>query len=136
MKIVNEKPPAWVYEECHQRFAIDDKATIYSWGDTIYNPAGVVIDAALEVHEAIHSKQQYDMGGPAQWWRAYLDKPEFRAEAEAQAYGAQYRYFCKREKDRNVRARYMHIIASALAGGMYGLSMRVEDARAAIILRS
>lgn len=109
---------------------------IFTWGDIIYNPDGVEIDGMLRAHESVHRQQQEEMGGPEIWWEEWKLNPAFRAEQEAQGYGKQYAYFCRIEKDRNRRDKYLRRLCEHLASGTYQLKMSGADARAAILKRA
>lgn len=131
MQIINKKPP--IFDEAHKHFDIDDSATIYTWGDIIYNPAGIRIAQELVEHESIHSRQQEEIGGPELWWKKYFEDPVFRANQEAEAYGAQYAYYCNFcNRDRNYQTRYLYRLAQILSSDMYKVSMSHSDAIKAI----
>lgn len=120
MKILIEKPPIW--DEAHRHFEIDDSMTIYTWGDIIYNPAGIEIGGDLIAHENQHRLQQIRyQGGKEKWWDDYFDNPQFRADQEAQAYAAQYDYYCSQTKDRNERYRLLNILATSMSSPLYKL---------------
>ncbi len=126
MYIKNEKPPIW--EEANAMFEIDHSRAIYTYGDTIYNPAAIAIDELLLVHESVHSGQQEQCGGPQNWWRKYLADKNFRLDEEVEAYHAQYRAMCKRYKDGNTQTRYLHEIASHLASPLYKIGISQPEA--------
>lgn len=130
MKIINEKPP--IFEEAHKHFEIDDSATIYTYGNAIYNPAGLNISQELIEHESTHARQQKAIGGPDIWWRNYFDDPNFRFEQEAEAYGRQHEYYCNTHADRNARARHLHLLAVILASPMYKVNVSHNYAMRAI----
>lgn len=114
-------PP--VYLECHKRFEIDDKRTVYAYGTNIYNPAGIELLNELIEHESVHMHQQDKYGGPEAWWKRYLDDEIFRMEMELEAHGRQYWYYCKKVTgDRNKRLRYLFQLASILLSPMYKIS--------------
>lgn len=133
-KIVKDKPPIW--EAAKKAFDFDERYTIFSWGDIIYNPGGIDVDEFLIAHEGTHQRQQEAIGGPHPWWMRYIGDAVFRCEMEAQAYAVQYNLFCKKNKDREVRSRYLGGLAHDLASGMYKLTIPQADARAAILKRS
>ena len=92
MKIVNEKPPIFdKIVKAGMSPSLD--STIFTYGDTIYNPSGRPIPDHLIAHEARHFKQQGN--DPAAWWDKYLVDKEFRFEQEAEAYANQYKFLCK-----------------------------------------
>lgn len=121
MIIKNERPP--IYDKAHEVFTIDDEATIYTYGDTIYNPAGTIINDELLEHESVHERQQEEIGGPEIWWDKYFKDEEFRFKQEAEAYAAQYRYYCKFQKDRNKQAKYLFRIGEYLSSPMYNANV-------------
>lgn len=128
MKISNEKPPQKVWDGCHKYFTIDDRFTIYTYGDTIYNPAGIECDRFLIAHESVHERQQAKYpGGPDAWWDRYFADATFRQDQEVEAYREQYKEYAKAQPDRNKRFKYLHILATNLAGPTYkaGLSVIV-----------
>lgn len=134
MKILNEQPPVSdIWKRAHELFEIDDSGTVYAWGDTIYNPAGIHLPDEIVIHESVHSRQQHAMGGPSMWWEKYLTDATFRAAQEAEAYYAQYRAYCSTHKDRNQRARYLHEISSIFSSPMYKLGMTRAEAAMRIV---
>lgn len=124
MQIKNEKPPN--YEKVKKAFAFDEKRTIFTYGDCIYNPAGINMTMDLQMHELVHMMQQQQMGffrrwfGPWRWWRKYLKDTDFRFEQELAAYQSQYRFAMANVKDRNQKHDYLVQLARALMGPMYG----------------
>lgn len=124
MKIVNEKPPIWASVRVLLDF--DEKRTIFTYGDTIYNPAKVIVSPDLIVHEMVHEKQQAAMNlfgrwfGAARWWKIYLHDPEFRFRQELEAYRAQYHYMARQINDREKLSRYLVNMTRELMGPMYG----------------
>lgn len=121
MKISLEKPPC--YEEANKFFKLEELnlGTIFTYGDTLYNPNNVQLTQDLIVHEMVHAEQQAhsDTGGKL-WWQMYLADPDFRLKQEAEAYSAQYKFICKNVKDRNARTRVLYQLARQLSGKMYG----------------
>jgi hypothetical protein len=105
---------------------------LFAYGDTIFNPSNANIPPQLIAHEQVHSRQHVVVGGPSKWWRRYIDDMEFRAAQELAAHCAEYRVYCDRVKDRNLRAKTLHMIASRLAGPLYGNAMSFLEARRAI----
>ena len=122
---------------CLNQFRIDVSRTFWTYGDTIYNPGGLELPDHIIAHEEVHETQQttYD-GGKDAWWREYLANPRFRMEQEAEAYGAQYKFYCERVKDRNQRARFLMTISSSFAGPLYQLALHQQQAKAMILVLS
>lgn len=121
MKISNEKPP--IYDEANALFRLDELklGTIFTYGDTLYNPSNMPISEDLVEHEMTHAhQQQHDETVAGLWWKRYIDDPQFRLDQEVEAYAQQYKFLCKTQKDRNKRARMLHQIATMLSGPMYG----------------
>ena len=83
MKISISKPPIW--DLVHAKFPlIDDRRTVYTYGDTLYNPAGGYVDSALMAHEETHMRQQAKTA-PDAWWIKYAHVRQFRFEEEVEA---------------------------------------------------
>jgi hypothetical protein len=87
MGVVVGYPPNIASIRAH--FDIDEANTVFTYGDTIYNPNNLRLEEHLLLHEEIHSHQQAKMG-VERWWNTYLKDPEFRLQEELQAFGAQY----------------------------------------------
>ena len=90
---------------------------VFAWGDDIYNPYRLRIDRYLRVHEAVHGRQQH--GEPAEWWRKYLNTPEFRLTQELEAYKEQLADFARSHKNREDVHGYARMLAGKLSGPMY-----------------
>lgn len=138
MKIKYELPPIW--DNVCVAFDVNPGTTLFTYGDTIYNPGAVEpIPDHLVVHEEVHAEQQNckyvikksSVGfsttpieikkmTPELWWGKFLRDPVFRLDQEAQAYGAQYAFMCKTNKDRNHRYKTLWYLAGILSGSLYG----------------
>ena len=123
MKILETNPPN--IAEIIKAFpeVKGDKLVIFTYGDTVYAPGGKIgITPDIEVHEAVHIKQQKELGfmGPRRWWKKYLVDPEFRLEQELEAYRAQYKFITKTVKDRNEKLRCFNRFVAYLSGPTYG----------------
>lgn len=134
MKKVIMRPPVW--DALQKAGFATGGGCIFTYGDTIYNPDNAVIDEPLEIHEAVHCRQQLQIGSPMLWWDKWMSDPVFRATQEAQAYAAQYNEMKKHWKNREDRNRYLLQISKHLSSGMYRLNMTQADARAAILARA
>lgn len=127
MRVSYEKPPCW--DECVKAFDFDQTNTVFSYGDLIYNPAGIEIPDHLMVHEETHMDQQRrDSHVASIWWKRYIVDVAFRMDQEAEAYGRQYRFICTKVKDKNARFRNLHMLAEFMAGPMYGKAISYNDA--------
>lgn len=129
MQIVyGEYPPN--YKAIAKKFKIKGRDTIvFTYGDKLYIPSGRTPDKYLMRHEETHERQQLAMG-VEEWWKQYLDDPDFRFAQELEAYRAQYRSMATLALDQ--RVGYLNHIATDLAGEMYGNLMTVKEAEAAI----
>lgn len=157
MTVVAERPPEWIMAGCLDKFRVNVERTFWTYGDVIYNPGGIEIPDHIVAHEEQHMRQQAEyrmdedldmanMGalgtaeepfqGKDAWWKQYLVDPRFRLEQEAEAYGAQYRFFCERQKDRNRRYRFLHELGAQLSGPLYQLPVSPAQARAMILVLS
>lgn len=125
MNVKNEKPP--IYDDAKAAFNFNEKTTIFTYGDTIFNPAGINVTLDLQAHEAVHERQQTGMhlhaklvkNGPKRWWKQYIKDADFRFQQELEAYRAQYKYIKTQIKDRNRLNEYLVALARELKGPMY-----------------
>lgn len=130
MRIVDSNPPDWIMQGCLNQFRLSPGATVWTYGDTIYAPGRTSLSDDIIAHESQHEIQQREYeGGKDAWWREFLANPRFRLEQEAEAYGAQYRFFCERVKDRNRRALFLMQIAGQLSGPLYQVAVSTTQAR-------
>lgn len=91
---------------------------IFAYGGVIYVPGGGELTSPLIEHEKVHFRQQGRF--PRFWWWRFLRSPKFRLKVELEAHRAEYREFCKWQKDRNQQAQYLVGISRRLAAPMYG----------------
>ena len=150
MKIVNSEPPDWIMKGCLDKFRVHVEQTVWTYGDTIFAPDR---DSSLPdhiiAHEEQHARQQSNqelmlkyiepteriddekLAGKMRdaWWKEFLSNPRFRLEQEAEAYGAQYRFYCERVKDRNRRALFLVQLARTLSGPLYQVAVTNAQAR-------
>lgn len=124
MKIVQGYPPN--IDEIRKVFQLQDN-TVFTYGDTVYSPLTINLDEHLKVHEQTHMNEQALIGAEA-WWKLYLKDIPFRLAQELAAYAAQYKSFSSKNKDRNVRARFLHDIAMDLSSSMYGKVINYSEA--------
>jgi hypothetical protein len=123
MKIKNEKPPIWA--SVKKLLDFNEKTTVFTYGDTVYNPAGAFITNDILVHESVHELQQNAMNvlgkfGAFCWWKKFLKDPQFRLAQETEAYQAQYQFVSHQMKDREKLNKYLIHLAAQLSGIMYG----------------
>ena len=115
MKIVKEFPP--IYDKIKEKFTLSGRE-IFAWGNIIYNPGEGELGPELIAHEKIHKKQQgNDIEG---WWEKYLADDNFRFKQELEAHQMEYKEFCKLNKDRNIRHRYLVYLGGRLSSPVYG----------------
>lgn len=138
MKIVIDKPP--IYDAIVANGMHPHARTIFTYGDTIYNPGNVDIVDHLIEHEQTHYDQQMRPLAPQDrttshmadaadaWWGRYLIDPYFRIEQEVEAYANQYAYICATVRDRNRRHKILWDLATSLSGPMYGSVISHFDA--------
>jgi hypothetical protein len=132
MKIVHDNPP--ILESILAMGMIPTPTTVYTYGDTLYNPSGQDIPDHLLHHEETHEKQQG--ADPDAWWDRYLQDQYFRIEQETEAYARQFAFICRTVKDRNRRHKILFDIARILAGPIYGNVIGTDAAMRAIKTRS
>lgn len=88
IKYSNQIPP--IYEECKKAFGASwDRGVVITYGDTIYCKFDISED--LKIHEAVHVRQQSELG-IKEWWDKYLVDGEFRLAQETEAYQAQIKW--------------------------------------------
>ena len=92
---------------------------VFTYGDTIYSPAGVELPKHLFVHEQTHSKQQLAMGVEV-WWKKYIEDENFRLGQEIEAYANQYKQFCKDKKSIERQYLFLDLISKDLSSPLYG----------------
>jgi len=114
MKIVQGWPPNW--QDIKRKFN-PAETVCFTYGDTLYNPAGGYLGEVFMTHEQTHSTQQAQ--DPKGWWKKYIEDPIFRVDQETQAYHNQYEAFMRVEKDRNKRAVFLYKLAVDLSGPLY-----------------
>lgn len=149
MKIVDSNPPEWIMQGCLNQFRLEPGATVWTYGDVIYAPGRASLPDHILAHEEQHARQQSNrelmlkylkleerveddkLEGKMRdaWWREFLANPRFRLEQEAEAYGAQYRFFCGCVADRNRRALFLMQIAGQLSGPLYQVAVSPVQAR-------
>lgn len=89
---------------------------VFTYGDTLYNPAGNILDEAFLAHEQVHVDRQ---ANPEGWWTQYLTDVQFRLAEEVLAYRVQYQYAVE-YYSRAQRRRLLQHITADLSGPMYG----------------
>jgi len=130
MKISKEYPPN--YQDVLVTLG-DDGTAVFCYGDTIYNPHGRDITPDVEVHEAVHTRQQGEY--PDVWCYQYLRDEKFRLDAELEAYAEQYS-FIKKHMHGKLLEWGLDNMALALSGKQYGNLLSFNEARTKIRLRS
>lgn len=135
MKIVRAFPP--MIDEMDKAFGCKAMpGTLYCYGDTVYIPNGGDLTPQLRAHESVHSGRQLSTeGGPAGWWRKYIDDAEFRLDEEVPAHRAEYLAWCNTEPDRVRRAAAMAFIINRLSGPLYGNLLTRQAATRAVLGR-
>lgn len=103
---------------------------IFCYGDTIYSPDGGRLPSTLHAHEAVHSWRQGKTDESIQaWWAQYLKDPQFRLAEEVPAHRAEYVEFCRLERDKEKRFRFLVQTALRLAGPLYGKLVTFAEAK-------
>ena len=115
--------------------AVAGMRPIFAWGDLVYNPHGLAVDAHLLAHESVHGGQHAAEGGPAAWWALYLADPEFRVRQEVEAYRRQLASFAATTRDRERRHGYCWGLAGHLSSPLYGGLLTRQRAYALISRR-
>jgi hypothetical protein len=123
MKINEAFPP--IYDEILKYGMKPNEYTVFTYGDTIYNPHKIKIPEDLLAHEITHMGQQQN---PKEWWNKYLTDKKFRLSQELEAYKEQIKFASKHIKDRNALNKYKLDIADFLSSPIYGNIVSKSDA--------
>lgn len=98
---------------------------IFAYGDTIFNPGGSRIPAALIAHESVHGERQLAMaGGIEAWWDKYLSNPVFRYQEELAAHIAE--AVAQWPADRNRRQQLVMSTAQRLIAPLYNYGIEFQ----------
>lgn len=125
MTVVHDLPPRWpefVETFGLTRETVERRSIAFTFGTRVYFLPDRPMSAELAAHEKVHMRQQRDQVN--EWWDRYFVDPEFRASQELEAHRVGLATYRKREKDRNMIARFAYEIAVDLAGGLYGDAFR------------
>lgn len=132
MQVSTQNPPFW--DRIRAAFELDGMDVVFTHGNVIYNPNNLDITTDLLRHEETHAAQQEHNSTVATlWWERYLSDPDFRLQAETEAYGEQYKFLCAQHKDKNTQARYLYALSAHLSGPMYGNIIGQEAAMRRIL---
>ena len=135
MRILNERPPDWIWDACRKQFGDVVHQAVFTYGEALFNPGKADIPTHLMKHEETHTRQQLAMGAD-DWWKKYLADPEFRLDQEAEAYGNQYKYIYGNKKNGWARAEWLTKLAHDLSSELYGRMISMEEAEKLILERS
>lgn len=119
MNIKHERPPNYEKIVAAIPAVAAMEHVLFTYGDTIYYPAGATLPPYKIAHEEVHMKQQLEVG-IEWWWDMFLADREFRFNEELEAYRVDYKVFCKHYKNKNERFRYLNSLTDDLAGPGYG----------------
>ncbi len=125
MQVKIAPPPN--FDKITKVFDLTGKRPCFCYGDVIYNPCAGIVSEDIQAHEAVHTEQQKDFGGPEKWWDEYLADPAFRLSQEVEAYKVQYKFLMEKCTRPYRRARLKDIVAD-LASNMYGHVVTKEQA--------
>jgi len=133
LKIVHALPPN--FDAVVTAFPlVRDRAVFFTFGGTIYNPAGVPIPDAIMLHEAVHMDRQGDR--VEAWWRRYLEDPEFRLAEEVPAHRAELDWWARQpginQPVRGFRSLFEYHkfeVARRLSSPLYGRLISLSKAK-------
>ena len=114
-------------ETIKKHFDVMSKDIVFTYGDTLYSPAGGDINKPLMAHENTHSRQQEEMG-VSEWWDKYIEDKNFRIEQEVEAYKNQYVEYCKNKKNMAKRVMFLNDLAQDLSSSIYGNVVGFDEA--------
>ena len=132
MKIERAYPPN--YKMILKAFPMAGKpGVIFTYGDTIFNPAGTPLTRMLLAHEEVHSTRQgSEELKIMNWWQAYINSLKFRFDEELPAHIAEYKAY-RPGKHGFSRAGFLSHVANRLSGPLYGHMLSFEAAAEAIL---
>jgi len=126
--IVCETPP--MYVEIAKKFNLrPEQEILFAWGDKIYNPAAIVnIPRPLIIHEMLHMQRQGRF--VTEWWRKYIDDPEFRLQEEIPAHVVEYAAWRQDPTIGRLQRRFiLRKVAERLSSKLYGNMIDYVGAR-------
>lgn len=123
IKISHEKPP--IFDTLVERFGIRWENVVITYGDTVHSKEPQPDE--IIAHEKVHVQQQLAMG-VEEWWRRYLEDPEFRKSQEAPAYQRQWQFIKTHEKNRERAFKRKLKITQDFSGAMYGHICSFQEA--------
>lgn len=135
MQIVKGYPPN--IQVIDAKFHVIGKPVFFCYGDTIYNPAGVIICPSIVKHEEVHSIRQ--AGHPEQWWERYIVDLQFRLDEEIPAHRAELKFWAQRADARkpvkgfrSLYHFYEFQVAKKLSSPLYGSMISLAQAKTRI----
>ena len=146
MRIIKELPPN--IDQIDECFKVKHIPSIlYTFGSEVYTLSDKPIPIWIMKHEEVHSARQFEYGrmlmeemgmepdkneensvGPVEWWKRYIDDPEFRLLEELVAHQVEWRVFGELH-NRNERRLYLNAIAARLSNEMYGRMVSLSKAK-------
>ena len=128
-EIVNDWPPN--IEKIRAVLPVSE-GNIFAYGGKIYVPGGGDLPVWLVAHEEEHFRQ-HEWYGLRSWWKRFLNDVEFRLDQELEAHRVEWWAFCRENKDRNVRSRYLALMARRMSAPMYGGMITMAEAKREIV---
>lgn len=126
VSISTKKPPSWILKKVKEMFGVEwESGVVFTYGNTISNSKGEMSEDLL-VHENHHIYQQSKIGAD-EWWKLYLEFPEFRFKEELTCYRKQYQWVLQNVKNRNTVFRCLFHYARSLSGPTYGNLMSYNE---------
>lgn len=124
MQILTAYPPN--YQEIKQHLKLDG-TEIFAYGNIIYNPSGTEIPEDIQIHEAVHQKQQENFTSPESWWTRYIYEKDFRKTQEAEAFRLQYQ-FIKDHYPKKAHKEALYDLTMNLKSDRYALNLSFHEA--------
>lgn len=98
------------------------------YGETLYNPGGILLTLAQIKHEEFHSARQVSFdGGPLVYVKKYLTDAEFRKNEEALAYVVEMK--CRIKNSGATLSALLREYSAKLASPLYGRITTPNEAR-------
>lgn len=126
MTISKEKPVN--YPHIADKFGSDiwDRGVVITYAPDIHCKSGQPSPQIIH-HEEVHIRQQLAFpGGPAAWWREYIQNDRFRLQEELEAHKEEAAYIRKYVGNRKKQAEKLDYLAHSMSRNYAGMISYAE----------
>lgn len=132
MKIIIDRPPN--FKDIVAKFPMaSNKGVIFAFNGSIYNPSNITVTPELMAHERVHCLRQGNKEAALEWWKQYLENPEFRYYEELLAHSQEYMTLADNASNRNQRRSALKSVSKKLASPLYGRMVSHKQASKQIL---